>query len=68
VSELKTIDFIYFNFIFTFILFYLSFMLWDLGLGFSMSSQSHISHTLHDTITAMIIQSHGYDGTWWNIL
>ena len=61
--ELKMIDFIYFNFLFTFILFFLSFILRDLELGFNMTLQSHIGHMPHDAVTAMVTQSHGHDKT-----
>jgi len=61
VSEFKTIDFIYFNFLFTFIFFLLFSMLENSGLRFSMISQSHISHMSHDTVTAIVTQSHGYN-------
>ena len=62
-SELKIIDFIYFNFIFTFILFFLFSILRNLKLEFSVISQSHICHMSHDAVTAMVTQSHGYDRT-----
>ena len=67
-SELKTIDFIYFNFLFTVIFFFLSFMLEDLKLGFSITLRLYIGHMSHDAVIAMITQSYGYDETWWNIL
>jgi len=45
VSELKIIDFIYFNFLSTLIFLFLLSMLGDLGLGLSVMSQ------LHNTVT-----------------
>ena len=60
-SELKMIDFIYFNFLFTLILFLLSSMLGDLGFGFSMILQSHIGHMSHDTVTSMVTQLCGHN-------
>ena len=62
-SELKIIDFIYFNFLFTVIFFFLSFMLEDLELGFSMTLQSYIGYMSYDTVTAIITQSYDYDET-----
>jgi len=59
--ELKMIDFIYFNFLFTFILFFLSSILGNLELEFSIISQLHIGHMSHDTVTAIVTQSHGYN-------
>ena len=63
-SELKIIDFIYFNFLFTVIFFFLSFILEDLELGFSMTLQSYIGYMSYDAVTAIITQSYDYDETW----
>ena len=62
-SELKMIDFIYFNFLFTFILFFLSSILKNLELEFSVTSQSYICHMSHDAVTTMVTQSYGHDRT-----
>jgi len=60
-SQLKIINLIYFNFLFTFIFFFLSSILVNLGLGFSIILQSHIGHILHNAVTAIVIQSHSHN-------